>query len=163
MWTALKWMQPSARRYEYLLVSGDRALGTIAWKSWHDSLAFAETPEGKWTFRQVSFWQSKSTIRVAGSDADAGMFESGWDGAGTLVLGSRSFRWRPTNSWYTNWEFTDDKGALVRFKSTYRLQKNEADVEVVRQAPETMLLVLFGWYVLLNAIESWSAMAGASG
>jgi hypothetical protein len=163
MGAGLKWVQPSARRYEYVLVSGDKAVGALAWKSWRDSLAFAEAPEGRWTFKQVGFWQSKSTIRVAGDDADAGLFESGWSGAGTLRLGGKSFKWRPANSWYTKWEFADADGAVIRFKSTHRLLKNEAEVEVTRQVPEATLLVLFGWYVLLNTIESWSAMAGTAG
>src|SRR5262245_37270197 len=92
----LFWRQPKAMQQEFELRAGPEewVVATLRWQKVFGTLALAETPEGRWTFKRSGFWRPHITVRVADTDHDSAVFEPGWSGGGTLtVTGGPTFRW----------------------------------------------------------------------
>jgi hypothetical protein len=149
----LTWSQPSALKREYELRAGTERLAALAFRSSWGTLASAESGEGTWTFKRVGFWQSRASIREAGSETDLAVFRNNtWSSGGTLEF-ARGPKFRATtNLWQTRFSFQTESGELlVRFDYGGAFRRS-ARVETSargRSVAELPLLVLFGWYLVI--------------
>ncbi len=96
----LTWRQPRSLTRDYELRSGDDLMATLRWQKKFGSLALGETSDSQWTFKRVGFLSARVTVRVAGSESNIAVFESGFGSGGTLHLaGSRRLHWNKTGFW----------------------------------------------------------------
>jgi hypothetical protein len=161
----LLWVQPAARRREYELRAGDDVVATLRFQ--RGSLADAEAEGEHWTFKRQGFWQPRVTVRVPGSDADVAIFRPHWAGGGTLEFASgRTTRLSSANFWQSEWVWQEKDQPLILFKGRHGIVKARGAVEIHSGSaglPDTPLLVLLGWYlILLHADDSSAAAAVAA-
>ncbi len=160
----LLWVQPAARRREHELRAGDDVVATLGFQ--RGSLADAEVEGHHWTFKRQGFWQPRVTVRVAGSDADVAVFRPHWAGGGTLELADgRTADLRSANFWQSQWAWQQKDQPLILFKGRYGIVKAKGAVEIQPGSaglPDTPLLVLLGWYLILLHAEDSNAAAGSS-
>jgi hypothetical protein len=159
----MHWSQPHAARTEYELRSRTALLATLTVNNMFGTLATARSADGCWTFKRIGFWQNRANIRACGSDTDVAIFTNNtWDGGGTLeFLQGPAFK-ASTNFWKTSFAFTTDTGEpLIAFDFGGVFHRS-SDVHLsplAAQIPETPLLVLFGWYLILMLSEDHGAGA----
>jgi hypothetical protein len=161
----LLWIQPAASRREHELRAGDDVVATLRFQ--RGSLADAEADGHHWTFKRQGFWQPRVTVRVSGSDADVAVFRPHWAGGGTLDFGDGlSVGLGSANFWQSQWVWQEKDQPLMLFKGRHGIVKAKGAVEIQPGAagrPDTPLLVLLGWYlILLHADDTAAATAGAT-
>src|ERR1700730_10112241 len=160
----LLWIQPAALRREHELRAGDEVVATLRFQ--RGSLADAEADGHHWTFKRQGFWQPRITIRVAGSDADIAVFRPHWAGGGTLeLIDGPTVRLSSANFWQSEWVWQEKDQPLMLFKGRHGIVKAKGAVEIQPGAagrPDTPLLVLLGWYLILLHAEDANAAAGSS-
>ena len=161
----LLWVQPAARRREYELRAGDDVVATLRFQ--RGSLADAEAEGEHWTFKRQGFWQPRVTVRVPGSDADVAIFRAHWAGGGMLEFASgRATRLSSANFWQSEWVWQEKAQPLILFKGRHGIVKARGAVEIQSGSaglPDTPLLVLLGWYlILLHADDANAAAAVAA-
>jgi hypothetical protein len=161
----LLWVQPAARRREHELRAGDEVVATLRFQ--RGSLADAEAEGYHWTFKRQGFWQPRVTVRVPGSDADVAVFRPHWAGGGTLEMADgRTTRLSSANFWQSEWTWQDKDQPLILFKGRHGIVKARGAVEIQpgsARLPDTPLLVLLGWYlILLHADDANAAAAVAA-
>jgi hypothetical protein len=161
----LLWIQPAAMRREHELRAGEDIVATLRFQ--RGSLADAEADSHHWTFKRHGFWQPRITIRVAGSDADIAVFRPHWAGGGTLeLIDGPTVRLSSANFWQSEWVWKEKDQPLILFKGRHGIVKAKGAVEIQPGAagrPETPLLILVGWYlILLHADDTAAATAGAT-
>lgn len=161
----LLWVQPAVRKREHELHAGDDVIGTLAFQ--RGSLADAQAADGHWTFKRQGFWHPRVTVRAAGSDADLAVFYPRWVGGGTLEFpDGHAQRLASANFWQSEWVWQENDKTLIRFKGRHGFVKAHGAVEILPHGaaiPDTALLVLLGWYlILLHAEDSAAASSAAS-
>ncbi len=160
----LLWVQPAARRREHELRAGDDVVATLRFQ--RGSLADAEAERQHWTFKRQGLWQPRVTVRVAGADADVAVFRPHWVGGGTLELADgRTLELRSANFWQSQWVWQEKDQPLMLFKGRHGIVKANGAVEIQAGSaglPDTPLLVLLGWYLILLHAEDSNATAGST-
>jgi len=147
------------------LRAGDDVVATLRFQ--RGSLADAEAEGHHWTFKRQGFWQPRVTVRVPGSDADVAVFRPRWAGGGTLDFADgRSVRLSSANFWQSQWVWQEKDQPLILFKGRHGIVKAKGAVEIqpgAESRPDTPLLVLLGWYlILLHADDTAAATVGAT-
>jgi hypothetical protein len=147
------------------LRAGDEVVATLRFQ--RGSLADAEAEGHHWTFKRQGFWQPRVTVRAPGSDADVAVFRPRWAGGGTLDFADgRSVRLSSANFWQSQWVWQEKDQPLILFKGRHGIVKAKGAVEVqpgAESRPDTPLLVLLGWYlILLHADDTAAATVGAT-
>jgi hypothetical protein len=146
---------------DYLLQDAE-AVQTLATLTWHSSLAMrAGVTLGTQSFLidRPSFLTRRMELRQ-GTDKDGALiatFTHGWTVRGTLTFETgQRFEWKNANIWYSHWKWTTpDGGDLMKFTpatQVRRLPRSESRLEVYppcADVPETDLLAVFGWYLML--------------
>lgn len=161
----LKWEQPGMKMH-YQLVTGENLVATLVFRSGWGTLAFAESGDGRWTFKRIGFFQNRATIREEGADHDlAGFINNTWRQGGTLEFANGKTFKATTNFWMTRMEWqSEDEQTLVGFKIG-GFFKHSAEVEISPQAvglEELPLLVIFGWYLILMLHRDAAAASTAA-
>jgi hypothetical protein len=173
----LTWFQPKAMHQFYELRSENDLFGTVNFPKTFGSFAEAESADGKWTFKRIGFFQIKITIRKAGSDTDLAVFKPKWTGyAGSIEFADgKEFHWQSSNFFASKFELHDSNGTVLfsfrhgvddpKLKDWFKSQARVEINETAKQFPETSLLVLFCWYliVVLQMESSAGAVAAAAG
>ncbi len=154
-----KWV--GAGRGKSELVGEGSVFASLTWtKSW-GSLATAETHDGSWTFKRAGFLHPMITVRRPGSDANIGIVEMSWSGAGDAKLAGHSFRIQPTSFWHTEWTATDaGRSKLFSLKTRFTLKDQVADVvfEPVELSTGLVeLLSALAWYIVLLSAREYDA------
>jgi len=169
----LEWREPKALERYYELRSDRDIFATLSFRSSFGTMATAETGSGMWTFKRVGFLNPRVTVREAGSEQDAAVYQPKFWGDGYLIFaGGETFHWKPINFWATDWAFYDSSGrALVTFKAGTEhpkladFLKTQATVDIepaaVAQA-KLPILVTLGWYLVLLHREDATAAAGGA-
>lgn len=176
--TALQWLQPKGMSRKYELYSGDLLVARLDFQSAWGSLALAATAGGVWTFKRMGFFNTRVTVRPAGGPSDPArpeqpdlaVYRPNWRGEGWIELTSgRKFFWKAANFWNSRFVITAEDGSpLILFKEGVahpRLAdwfKTQAGVSVESPAhdlPETPMLILLGWYLIVLQEEDSSASA----
>ncbi|MBV9848534.1 MAG: hypothetical protein JO250_02485 [Armatimonadetes bacterium] len=162
----LTWVKPSPLHGRYELREGEDVRATLQRRSAFGTLADAEAAEGRWTFKRVGFLPPRVTVRDAGANTEAAVFQVHWDGSGELTLNDgRRFMWQAANFWHSQWTWTDAEGTpLLHFRPVHLSWHEQAQVEVSPAAlvlPECSLLALLGWYLTLLRAADANNSAGA--
>jgi hypothetical protein len=161
----LLWTQPHLMRYEYQLRRGGESIGTLTFRSAMGSLATAENPAGRWTFKRQGFLQTRVSIRAADSEDELATFRNNtWSGGGTLEFpDGRHFR-ASTNFWHTRYEIMDaTEQPLLRYRTEGFLRMS-GQMEVLGSAaktPELPWLMMLGWYLAVMMHRDSVSAAGA--
>ena len=155
--TVAKWVRAGRGRSE--LVAEGSVFASLTWaKSW-GSLATAETNNGSWTFKRVGFLHPMVTVRRPGSDANIGVVEMSWSGAGNVSLAGHSFRIQPTNFWHSEWTAKDAGGSkLFTLKTRATLKGQSAEVAFEPVGLSTGLIELLSalvWYIVLLSARDY--------
>lgn len=150
----LSWTQPKAMERRYVLDANGEELAVLAFHSACGTLATAECPEGRWSFKRVGFLHSRVTVREQGSEQDLAVFQPAtWSDGGTLTLADGRTLRVTTNLWQTRVELLAwDGGALVRF-TVGGFIRVAVDVEVLPPAatlPELPWLLILGCYLIVS-------------
>jgi hypothetical protein len=154
----LLWVS-SGKGLVFELRAGSEVVGSLRWE--RSSLARGEMADQKWTFKREGIWHPHVTVRVAGSDANLGLFQPSWKGGGTLDLQlGRQMRFRPASFWRPRWEWVDALDQpLVHFKGVGVFKwESQVDIEnAAAKSPDVPLLVVLGWYlIVLSALDAQS-------
>lgn len=162
----LVWTQNRVTKDEHDLRAGDDLVATLRrHRGWNwNAPTETTTADGAWTFNRAGFWQSTSTIRTAGADADLGRFAPRWTGTGPLNLASGArYDWKTANFWATNYVWRNDLGQnLVRFRSTRGILRMGAVVDITPEGAalpdlDLPLLTVFGYYLLIAGLRAAAA------
>lgn len=161
----LAWEQPKRSRRQFELRAGDTTLATLRWEKALRSQAIAETADGaSWSFERKG-WGTSVLVSVGGEDM---LFKrSGWGGKGHLTLpNSRTWEWKHQNFWGTTWSWVSASGeTLMILKQHSGLFKTNGQVEIMPGAamlPETPLLVLLGWYLMVIMADDAATSAAVT-
>jgi hypothetical protein len=176
--TPLQWLHPKGMSRNYELYSGDLLVARLDFQSAFGSLALAVTAEGVWTFKRMGFFKTRITVRPAGDPSnpapteqpDLAVYHPNWRGEGWIELAAgRKFYWKAANFWSSRFVITAEDGSpLILFKEGVahpRLAdwfKTQAGVSVeypARGLPESPMLILLGWYLIVLQEEDSSASA----
>ena len=160
---SLEWKQPSARAKRYvLLAEGEAEVATLDFRSVWGSLATATTADACWTFKRTGFFRRAATIRCCDEQEDRGIFrDNTWSNGGTLALGEQRYK-ITTNTWMNRFEILDEaERSLVRF-DLGGVVRYHAQVKIAASDDHLPLLILFGWYIIVNLIEETTAATTAA-
>ena len=168
----LEWREPKAMERFYELRSDRDIFATLSFRSAFGTMATAETGDGTWTFKRVGFLNPRVTVREAGSEHDAAVYQPKFWGDGYLTFaGGETFHWKPINFWATDWAFYDSSDrVLVKFKSGKEKSKlsdffkTQAAVDIEPAAaaqPRLPILVALGWYLIILHGQDAAAAGGA--
>ena len=161
----LEWTQPSVWKMQYELRSGADVVATLGFRSSFGSFATAESLDCGWTFKRIGFWQTRATIRPAGSDMDLATFKNNsWSGGGSLEFPDGRKLLATTNGWQTKLEIKTEAGAtLLRF-NTHGFVHLSATLEIhpaAAEMSELPWLVMFGWYLVVMLYMDAAASVAA--
>lgn len=135
------------------LQADDALVARLERRSIFGTLATGESADGCWTFKRVGFLQTRATIRACDDSADLALFrDNTWQSGGTLELAAGSHYRVTTNFWSTRLEFVrDDDAPFVTFHMSGVLKRSAEVVvhPIAREHPDTPLVVLFGWYLVV--------------
>jgi len=160
--------QPSMRKKEYLLRTGNQLVGTLRWPKHLGTTCIATSAGETWTFSQHGLFNFRIAVREAGSDRDLLTFTLNWMGTiGTIVhRDGREFHLRWTNLWGNRFALVQKQiaGAAAQGDETELLAihiKNyflraSADVTIhpaLAKTGDAALLTLFGCYVAMMNYE----------
>lgn len=173
----LVWVQPRATKRYFILKSGERSFGQLEFRSDFNSLADAISADEAWTFERAGFFSPQITVRRAGSEIDLVNCQPNWIGTESEIKfsGGEMYLWRVTDFWATRHSLSNGDGIeLVTLRSgsdekvISNLFKQQAQVHITFEAwqlVELPLLVLLGWYLVLQQQSDSAALAivGAMG
>lgn len=163
----LKWVQPQAMHSNYELRDGDEVVATLGFRNGFGTLATFESADGCHTFKRVSFWQPKVTIRQCDTTQDIAEFKnSTWTYGGTLHFpDGRKFP-ANTNFWSTQYEFKTETdvplikyrniGGVLHLSSLVAIQPAAADLA------ELFWLVGLGWYLTVMMYRDSASVAATT-
>jgi hypothetical protein len=149
--TDLRWVQPSAFKMEYELLSAGRRIVTMRFHGLLSSYATAEYAGGEWSLERAGTSQGKIVISICLERREVGVFESGaQDRGGTLSLRDRRKLVLTPGFWKGKGEFRTEEGEpLIRFRSR-GLLRTSAEIEVMPAAAgfaELPCVLMLAWYL----------------
>src|SRR3712207_3915238 len=105
----LTWTQSAYRNPEHELRADGEVVATLRWHG--DSLAVAETADGRWRFKRPALRRSPVSVREVESGAEVAAFVAGWSGGGTLETSrGHRFAWAAANFWRSRWKWRSGDG-----------------------------------------------------
>jgi hypothetical protein len=160
----LNWIQYGFINRKYALLSGEHQVASLYWNKEKFPRAIGEASSCKWAFQSNRVLYPRVSIKIIASDRLEATFEAAMKGQGTLIYtDGRKFHWLSTDFWNNEWVFTDPKGErLLQFIPEQGLFKIGAKVKLEPQAlaySELPLLVITGWYLLVNINEQDSDLS----
>lgn len=163
----LKWCQPHTFKMEYELHDSGTLAATLRFRNSFGSLATGDSSDGCWTFKRVGFWQTKATIRQAGTEPDLAVFRNNtWANGGTLEFPDGRHYSANTNFWMTAFTFNTECGEpLIQYRRIGGLLHLSSQVDIQPAAaslPELPWLVMLGWYLTVMLHTDSAAVAAAS-
>lgn len=162
--SGLQWQQPSGWSRRFELRSGDTQVGSLEFQSAFGSRAEGRIGEETWTLKRMGFFQTRVTVRRAGSDEDAAVYIPTWSrrrGLLTLADGTQ-YQLSSTSFWAAEWVWLDSREQVVMKFHNKGFLHHGADVEVgpdSRQSKDLGMLLLTGWYLLFLYQEDSSGAA----
>lgn len=141
---------------------------SLQWEAASGAVALARTAGGMVTIERGAFSSPKVTLRDAATSRQLGVFEAGWLEGGRLRLCSgREWRWHMDARSMSRWSFRDSGGrpVLQLFVQSMGLTPSgsiaiEPDAA---ELPELALLVVLGWYLVVQTIDDSALLVAASG
>jgi hypothetical protein len=155
-YTDLRWVQPSALKMEYELLSAGETIVRMRFHGLLSSYATAEHADRHWTLERARTSQGKIVIHICAERRDVAVFESGpRDRSGTLSLRDGRKLVLTPGFWKGRGEFRTEQGeSLIRFRSRGLLRPS-AEIEITTAAahlPELPCLLMLGWYLNVASV-----------
>ena len=154
----LTWSKiPGSRDYE-LTQNGD-VVGTLLHPGVWSSQFVAETPDGRWTFRRSGLCGTGAEIVDPVSEKPIATFKSAWGGRGILSFADgETFHVECKGWWNPVWSVAAESGQPLLFIHT---REKTVELPTGAAVPEgrLSLLILFGWYRILQAEEDAASAA----
>jgi hypothetical protein len=162
-----EWRESRTAKRQDELHFGERVAATLRWQGLLSNVAWAQSPEGRWTFDRPRVLSRDVEIRDAETDALVGCLHVKWTGDATLEFADgHTVDWAPTNFWQTQWAFFDaQENALISFVDTSRLFEARSAVTFHSSdlsAAESALLTTFGRYLMVLHRNDSAAVAAAT-
>jgi hypothetical protein len=162
----LRWAHPplpprTERKFIYVqkpifeLTRAGEIFATLEWIKGRGSPALGQTAEATFTFKRGRILRAYATVCTPGSESNLAEIRLGLGGGGTLSFqDGRQYGFNRRGLLNPEWTFTDGSGrSLCRFSLRSRLVKLEGEVVLdvdPRSFPDHALLVLLGWYVIVQ-------------
>ena len=162
----LRWHAVGGLRMDYELGdSGGEPVAVLRFRSACGSLAFAESAEGRWSFKRVGFFKPRITVRLPGWEEDVAVFQPSMGlGGGTLTTAEgNQFQFRMENG-ERELHIRDTHGNPFLVVRTGSPLQSGADLEILERAvelPELPWLACFGWYLVLIVQMDSAAVTAA--
>ncbi len=162
----LIWQQDGTFSQQYLLHGGDQVIATLKLEDIFGRTASLTFSGGSFALRAEGYFGRHIRVYDA-SNAEAARFESNLSGGhGVLEFpDGRQFGWAKISFWMKRYAFEDKDGNQLMLFDWKSGMKSSAEVQALQSLPpsELMLLVGFGWYmILLAAIATTSAVVATS-
>ena len=160
----LNWIQYGFINRKYALFAGEQQVASLYWNKEKYPRAIGEAATGKWIFQSGRVLYPRVSIKAIEPDRLEATFEATMKGQGNLTYtDGRKFHWLSTDFWNNEWVFSDPEGErLLQFIPEQGLFKIGAKVNLEPQAlaySELPLLVITGWYLLVNINEQDSDLS----
>jgi hypothetical protein len=117
------------------------------------TVAVAHADGREWVFERRPLWQRSVRVRRADSENDIGVFRPTSNGGRFETCDKKSFELAAPTGRRRQWIWGQDGEALVHFEAGYGWLKAIGTVRITPRATtltETPLLVLLGWYRILE-------------
>jgi hypothetical protein len=162
-----EWRESRTAKRQDELHFGERVAATLRWQGLLSTLAYAESPEGRWTFDRPRVLSRDVEVRDTATGEIVAVLHVKWTGDGTLeFVDGHTVDWSPTNFWQTQWAFFDNaENALISFVDTSRLLEARSAVTFHRSnlsAEESALLTTFGRYLMVLHRNDSAAIAATT-
>jgi len=162
----LSWQQPRAFKAEYELRAGDELLAKLWSPSSFSATMGAEIGASQFSLMAEGFFRKRIAVREVGAVGVAAYFQKGGFEGELALADGRGYRWKMMRFWSSRWAFVDDSDRpLVSFQARSQLFRAGCDVEIDPGAltlAELPILVILGWYLLLQLREDSAAVAAAA-
>jgi len=145
---------PKSRPRTYTLTQGTAVVGKLSWQKDWGSLVLGETRTGSWSFKRVGFFNTRVSIRTAGTEQEVAAFHPHLFGGGWAELsGNHMWRLQAKGLFKQTYEFVDHSGrvALTLKPNGDNAEVTFADLSLDERTAS--LLTLLIWYVALLANE----------
>jgi hypothetical protein len=150
-----EWRKPGTLDSLYELRCENLYLGSLDFQSPFTTIAFAETADGKWSFKRVGFWNQKVTIREEGKHENIAT----WSNSEICFNNGKIYIWKSSNFWSNQWAFISSNDEVVMTieqgvaeKKFSDIFKTQATIEIYpskeMQGNITVLLP-FAFYLLI--------------
>jgi len=168
----LQWLQPKGLNRSFELHSGVTLVARLDFQSAWGSLAIAATAAQSWSFKRVGFFKTRVTARIAGQPDDIAIFHPNWLGEGWIeIAGGRRYFWKSANFWASRFVISTEDGSPIityqegvehpKFADWFKTQAGVRVEYPARGLPETPMLILLGWYLIVLHQEDSAAAGGA--
>jgi hypothetical protein len=132
---------------------GGQRVATLRFRSPCGSQAWAETSDGRWTFKRVGFFRPRITVRVPRHHEDLAVFHpAGWSGSGRLEApDGRRFE-AHAEPLREGIEIRSAEGVpliQVRPVSVLNAGADATVLEAARDLPELPWLACLAWYLVV--------------
>jgi hypothetical protein len=152
-----EWRKPKALDSLYELRCENLYLGSLDFQSPFTSIAFAETADGKWSFKRAGICNRRVTIREQGKQENIAICDS----SEICFNDGKTYVWKGPGFWSSQWEFIDSNGEVVMTiepgvaeKKFSDLFKTQATIEIYpsteMQGNITVLLPLAFYLLVLQ-------------
>ena len=159
----LEWVQPQALKRHHELRAGEQVVAVIDFE--RQTLATAFAAGAAWTFKREGFWHPHVTVRKAGDGTQIAVFQPHFSGGGELKLsGGDVYALKIASFWHSEWQWSHEGLVLVTTRRPSGLLKSSGIVDIpagARAVPETELLVVLGWYLMLLYAQDMAVQVGA--
>lgn len=149
----LTWSRmPKTSPRAYALMQGAETVGALRWQKCWGSLASGETRTGSWSLKRIGFFNTKVSVRAAGSEQEVAAFDPNLFGGGRIEFGDgRCWRLRTNGLFKPSNELVDSSGHMeVTLKPT-RKGAEVVFADTSLDEKTAGLLTILIWYVALLA------------
>jgi hypothetical protein len=153
--------QRSARRREYEMRTGDRALGWLRWRPGRRSFAQAE---GRGIGpMELATRRGRVAVASVGSAEPLATVDSEGGGSVIHVIEGHALRWEKAARG-NHWAMRDQDGTLLVIAAFHGLLRSSVHITVARTMPEetVVLLCLIGGYLALRELQYKADLAAAA-
>ena len=153
--------QRSARRREYEMRTGDRALGWLRWRPGRRSFAQAE---GRGIGpMELATRRGRVAVASVGSAEPLATVDSEGGGSVIHVIEGHALRWEKAARG-NHWAMRDQDGTLLVIAAFHGLLRSSVHITVARTMPEetVVLLCLIGGYLALSELQHKADLAAAT-
>jgi hypothetical protein len=161
----LRWTR-SGEPQSYQLKSGEDPVATLHWDKPAETLAVAQADGVEWTLKRTGFLGPVVTVHDSAAGKDLASLHVHLSASLLQVAGGGTYRWIRTGFWIPAWEFQDTTGKeLVDFEPVREEARLEGGLVGVsptgRKDPNLLLLLVLGWYFIVQAWIEDEAVAAS--
>ncbi len=161
----LRWTR-TGEPHSYQLKSGTDPVASLHWEGAVESHAAAEAEGAHWTLKRSGFLATVVTVRDTATGEELASLHVHLGSSLLQVVGGATYRWTRTGFWVPAWEFQDTGGQelvdIEPVREGARLDGGLVGVSPAgRTDPNLLLLLVLGWYFIVQAWVEDEAVAAS--